>query len=256
MAKAAAFRRSAWLPVVEDGDGDAAASKFSGAPHLAGGEAWPACGNCGRPMQLFVQLNARDLPAAGRARLGEEMLLQFFYCTSDDPLCEDDCDAWQPHAASTLLRLVAAPEGSRGDRGTEIPAAMFPAKRITGWTEAADYPLWDEYEELGMEMSDAEADVLGDAFPVPARSCWDGRSGCSPRAIPRAASAARGWSTSSRSIPSGTCRTCSATWAWATSRSARGTRRSWRSAGRATDRGRSSKTAGLAAPGARRPRFS
>ncbi len=35
-----------------------------------------------RPMQMFVQLNARGLPAEGARALGG--LLQFFYCTSTD----------------------------------------------------------------------------------------------------------------------------------------------------------------------------
>lgn len=44
-----------------------------------------------RPMQMFVQLNARGLPTEGARALGG--LLQFFYCTSTDPECETDCEA-------------------------------------------------------------------------------------------------------------------------------------------------------------------
>jgi hypothetical protein len=176
LAKMAAVRRSSWLPETVEGDGAATDSRFSGAPSLAAGEAWPACGNCGRPMQLFVQLNARDLPPAGRARLGERMLLQFFYCTSDDPLCEDDCDAWRPHGASTLLRLIPAPEDGSG-QAAAIPDDMFPPKRITGWTEREDYPAWDEYGELGVHLSDDEEEAAADAFPLAGEKllgwpCW------------------------------------------------------------------------------------
>ena len=77
-AKIAAHRRTAYIPNVEKGDGPAGGSKFSGVPYLAAGESWPACGNCGRPMQLFVQLAADELPAEARERIGAGKLLQFF----------------------------------------------------------------------------------------------------------------------------------------------------------------------------------
>jgi uncharacterized protein YwqG len=47
----------AWYPKVSDGDGSLLDSKFSGKPYLLPGEEYPRCLNCGKPMQLFVQLN-------------------------------------------------------------------------------------------------------------------------------------------------------------------------------------------------------
>ncbi|MBV9774390.1 MAG: DUF1963 domain-containing protein [Gemmatimonadetes bacterium] len=156
--KLAAVRRRTWIPEVVDGDGGRADSKFSGRPYIPPSEAWPACGNCGKPMQLFVQLNGRDLPAEAGEALGGG-LLQFFYCTSDDPHCESECEAYFPNATSTLLRLLVPGEATGAD-GAEPPAGMFPPRRIVGWTESPDYPNWEELDELGIELGDEEADAL------------------------------------------------------------------------------------------------
>ena len=162
----APLRRTAWVPVVQEGDGERGASKFSGQPWLAPGEAWPPCGNCGKPMQLFLQLRARDLPAAAGDVL-EGGTFQLFYCTGDEPHCEGDCEAFFPNAASTLLRIVHPDEGEDGEPlaggGPEDP---FPPRRITGWTEAADYPDVQEIEEREMldpPLGDEESGPLYDS---------------------------------------------------------------------------------------------
>ncbi|HEX7240286.1 MAG TPA: DUF1963 domain-containing protein [Longimicrobiaceae bacterium] len=162
-ARLAEHRRPAYVPVVEDGDGPPGASGFSGTPSLLPGEPWPACGNCGRPMQLFVQLAGRDLPPAARDRIGPGELLQLFYCTSEDPPCESDCEAFFPDAESTLLRIV--PAGAAGD-APAVPGGMFPPKRIVGWREEEDYPNFEELEERGVELDDEELDVLSESFPL------------------------------------------------------------------------------------------
>jgi uncharacterized protein YwqG len=164
--KLAAHRRTAWIPEVEDGAGRADGSRFGGAPWLRPGEAWPPCVNCGRPMQLFVQLNARDLPPPG-ARALEGGLMQFFYCTSEDPACEIDCEAWAPDAKSTMLRLIPR-DDLGGGMAAPPEAGMFPARRITGWTERADYPNLEEAEGVGLELGDEETEEMyEDAFPLP-----------------------------------------------------------------------------------------
>jgi hypothetical protein len=165
LAKVAAHRRTAYLPVVEDGDTVAAGSKLAGAPALAPGEAWPACAHCGRPMQLFVQLSGDELPAAARERVRPGELLQLFYCTSVEPHCEGECDAWSPHAESTLLRLVPAPPA--GSAAPPVPPGMFPPRRIVGWTEVDDYPHYEEHGVLGVQLDDAEVDALLDSYPLP-----------------------------------------------------------------------------------------
>lgn len=158
-------RRIAWMPEVVDGEGPPDGSRLGGGPWLRPGEAWPTCGNCGRPMQLFVQLDARDLPAPG-ARVLEGGLLQFFYCISSDPPCDAECEAWAPGARSTLVRLIARDDVAGGTAA--VPErGMFPEKRIVGWTEHPDYPTWEEASELGVALTDEESDALADAgFPL------------------------------------------------------------------------------------------
>lgn len=156
--KLAPFRRRAWIPETADGDGGPGDSKFSGRPWLSPEEGWPACGNCGRPMQLFVQLSARDLPSEAEARLGGG-ILQLFYCTSEEPHCESECEAFFPDAKSTLLRLLPPP-GAAG--AGEPPSGTFPPRRIVGWTEVVDYPNWEELEELGVPLGDEEGDALAE----------------------------------------------------------------------------------------------
>src|SRR5688572_11141441 len=95
-------RRSCWLPAVGQGDSATTASKFSGIPYLATDEAWPVCPNCHNPIQLFVQLNSNDLPEKAGKPWGEG-LLQFFYCTNFEPMCDTECEAWAPFSRSTLL---------------------------------------------------------------------------------------------------------------------------------------------------------
>jgi uncharacterized protein YwqG len=159
------FARTAWLPVTVDGDGPPTASKFSGSPALGPSETWPQCGSCGRPMQLFVQLNASHLPDEGAARLLGG-ILQLFYCTSVEPLCESECQAFFRHSRSTLVRLL--PAGSATASGAAPPPpGMFPAKCIVDWTAVTDVPGWEELGDLSVDLSDEEAEALDLAGVVP-----------------------------------------------------------------------------------------
>jgi hypothetical protein len=164
-AKLANHRRTAWLPRTGDGEGTAEGSRFGGPPWLAAAEKWPACGNCGEPMQLFLQLDARDLPPEAVPVL-EGGLLQLFYCTNSADACEVKCEAWGPGAKSTLVRLV--PAGDRAAGAAAPPhTGMFPAKRIIGWDAVADYPGEEELSELGVSLSDTESDALSQSeLPV------------------------------------------------------------------------------------------
>ncbi len=146
--------RKAWIPIVEEGDGGRAASKFSGTPLLAHGETWPECPNCSKPMQLFLQLNLDELPEPVREEFGKG-ILQMFYCTSVNPLCEDQCEAYFPFAKSALLRIVPTTDNAGG---TELPeiAGGFPSKLIITWTEVDDYPNFEEVAAQGVELTDEE----------------------------------------------------------------------------------------------------
>lgn len=142
-------RRDAWLPVVEEGDGEG--SKFGGAPRLAAGEAWPACGRCNRPMALFLQLDLAAAPDPKlRARLGNG-LLQCFFCTDVD--CIHGPEEGDPFTPTHLLRVVDPREASvqATAPGGEDPSAEIPTRRIVGWDRVDDYPSMTEAEELGLE---------------------------------------------------------------------------------------------------------
>ncbi|HEY9652733.1 MAG TPA: DUF1963 domain-containing protein [Coleofasciculaceae cyanobacterium] len=78
------FMRPAFLPKVSEGDGELQSSKFSGKPWLSKNEHWPICQHCGKPMQLFVQLNLDSLPESLQGEFGSG-LIQLFYCNC--PVC-------------------------------------------------------------------------------------------------------------------------------------------------------------------------
>ncbi|WP_276307800.1 DUF1963 domain-containing protein [Stenotrophobium rhamnosiphilum] len=145
-------------------DGPLNASKFSGAPFLPSGSKWPACQNCGKPMQLFLQLNPSELPEQVTSPWGEG-LLQFFYCTNSEPLCEVDCEAFFPFSKSTLLRIVSA-EGKSEAVDSSAVLNGFPPKLIVGWKVDHDLPNWEELRSLGVELTDEESEELSEkGFP-------------------------------------------------------------------------------------------
>jgi uncharacterized protein YwqG len=182
------LQRRAWLPEVVDEDGAPTTSKFSGTPVLRADEAWPSCPNCGKAMPLFVQLNSRDLPAEAAARL-QGGLLQLFYCTSDDPHCESECEAFVPHARSTLLRILPIAEAvNSGD--ASIARTMFPPKRIVAWTPSTDLPNPEEIETLGTPLREEEAETLEE------------------RGLPHAGEKLRGWPMWVQGVEYPTCRQC------------------------------------------------
>src|SRR5215204_5793111 len=155
----APFERPAWLPVVKEGDGGGVAdSKFAGTPWLGASEGWPVCPNCEKPLQFFLQLDLARLPAAVAGEYGTG-LLQLFYCTNDETLCETECEAWTPFAKSMVVRLVAPTRGATRTAAVEVEDP-FPPKRIVGWREVDDYPSWQEGETLGVELDTAAWDAM------------------------------------------------------------------------------------------------
>jgi uncharacterized protein YwqG len=137
-----AHKRTAWTPIVEEKDGEATASKFSGMPWLAEDEPYPCCRNCQTPMPLLLQLNLADLPAELTGKFGSG-LLQLFYCTGNY------CDGgWEPFSGSKLVRLVQPSDRTQSLSAGSYPT--FPAKTIVGWTPFDDYPNSEEHDELGL----------------------------------------------------------------------------------------------------------
>ncbi len=151
-------RRSAWKPIVQESDGALTASKFAGTPWLGVNEEWPICPNCKKAMQHFLQLNLDELPESLVGKFGTG-LLQFFYCTSSEPLCDDDCDGWEPFAEMKVVRIVQPSPRSAEVNIPEIEN-LLPAKLIVGWEEIDDYPTKQEREMYGITIDDEEADFL------------------------------------------------------------------------------------------------
>lgn len=158
------FKRSAWKPITKNKDGSLSASKFSGTPLLEAGEEYPRCRNCDKPLQLFVQLNLGELPEPVQGEFGRG-LLQLFYCISQEPLCEVECEAFFPFAKSVLVRIIQ-PDTEISSSEIHLPANSFPPKLITGWKEIEDYPNAEEGYSLGIIKEYEEWDLIGDAgFP-------------------------------------------------------------------------------------------
>lgn len=158
------FRRPTWKPSVTIGDGPPGASKFSGVPWLNDGEEWPKCANCDQHLQLFLQLNLDDLPEALSGEFGDG-LIQMFYCTNENPMCEIDCEAFFPFAQSVIVRLIQK-KGSPPVVAVPAIKHFFPPKVITGWIEDEDYPNSEEGRSLGIELDESEWDQFSeDDFP-------------------------------------------------------------------------------------------
>jgi len=154
------FRKKAWLPKTRAGDGNVSASKISGIAHIPQGQSWPSCGNCGKPMQLFVQVNSDEVPddASG---LILEGILQLFYCTNSEPQCEVDCEAYFPFSKASLVRIVEP--GAFEQFETSPVENAFPARSIEGWELELDLPNWEELSMMGVELTDQESDLLADS---------------------------------------------------------------------------------------------
>lgn len=167
MTKEREFKRMAYLPRTIEGDGPRSTSKFSGTPWLPRGESWPSCKNCNQALQLFVQLNLSELPNREKKRLGKKGLIQLFYCTNDEPLCEVDCEAFFPFAESVLARFIDSFDDATVEAPTG-PENPFPAFQITGWDSLEDFPNYEEQRELlGPQEEETENWDDFDGHPEP-----------------------------------------------------------------------------------------
>ena len=153
------YKKQAWFPQVVERKSSPTSSKFSGIPALSKEESWPCCRNCKEPMQLFLQLNSKDLPESERDIFGQG-ILQVFYCTNKEKECELNCEAFFPFSKSTLVRVVDF-DGSNILSPENSPVKnAFPEKEIIGWESKDDYPNWEELECLGCGLSDEQSDLL------------------------------------------------------------------------------------------------
>lgn len=161
------LKRVAWIPAVADEISGPDCSKFSGIPALEKVEDWPCCRNCNEPMQLFLQLNSKDLPHEVGNCFGEGFL-QVFYCTNWDKRCEVRCKAFFPFSKSTLVRVLEIEREAIASIETSPVTHQFPERKIVGWSSKEDYPNWEELESLDVTLSDEQGELLSDLdYPLP-----------------------------------------------------------------------------------------
>jgi hypothetical protein len=146
------FKRTAYIPITESKKASFSyKSKFGGLPYLRDENDWPVCPNCKKNMQLFVQLNLNELPVQK-----ENSLAQLFYCTTSEPLCESDMEAFFPFSKSVECRIIEI--GSVSAQIEPSIDELLEEKQITKWTPKDDYPHFEEYDQLGIEL-ELEDDV-------------------------------------------------------------------------------------------------
>lgn len=142
--------RPTWVARLGPAAEDAARAQLGGRPLLLPGEAWPACGACGEPMPLALQLARAESPAPAQALFpGAAQYLQLFYCSSSG--CGAP-DAWEPFASNRLLRFLEA-----GQPAAEVPTCPEPpeAAEILGWDERLESPSGEDLPELESELEEA-----------------------------------------------------------------------------------------------------
>lgn len=159
LKKVEVYKRSTWMPVVDEDEEELLASKIGGQPYIPEGEAHPVCPNCKKELTLFLQLNPQTLPEGTDLDLERDKLIQLFYCTSQQPHCEVECEAYFPFSKSVLARSLPLPSSAPA---VSAPAAgrQFEEKLITDWLRYDDYPDWHEMQSGGANLSESEIEVL------------------------------------------------------------------------------------------------
>ncbi len=159
----APLRRSAWLPLIADGDCGLRSSKFSGIPWLGADESWPTCPRCAEPLAHFLQLDLANLPPELEGMFGKG-LLQMFFCVSRSGCTTQGADCFEPFSPYQVLRLVQ-PDSHAGSFFSPHFSKPIPARSITGWTETDDCPHPYECEERGFPPADGAMDALDNLYP-------------------------------------------------------------------------------------------
>ncbi len=151
------MEKTAWRPLTIPDDGQLDSSKFGGRPWMAQDEPWPLCGYCGHPLQFIAQINLCAVPEEVRDTFGDG-LLQLFYCTNSDPLCEVEREGWEPFSEGALVRVVDPVGPSAAVVMPEFEES-FPSRLVVDWIRSADYPAWCELYDL-LSLPDSVGEIL------------------------------------------------------------------------------------------------
>jgi hypothetical protein len=168
------LRRSTWRPLethpfnwrglfrrTEKAESNETASRYGGLPWLTAGEPWPLCRSCNRTMHLFIQLNLQTLPTEIEGKYGSG-LVQLFCCRRGD--CPVEVK-YEPNEC--LARLVDLDNPGRLASAEEGPKDPFPTLNIVNWKKQTDYfPHIEEIEQLEIELTEEECELLGDWGPL------------------------------------------------------------------------------------------
>lgn len=146
--------RTAWLPQCTEGEGEPRGARFGGRAWLPEGMQWPTCTSCGHAMHLFAQLPLAELP--GEAPVPDSGLLQLFYCTNSEPLCEVDLESYAPFGRAVVARIVDA----EGPGRLGEAASVYPAQAVVDWRPVLEPPGWEEADALGVELDDDTWDAV------------------------------------------------------------------------------------------------
>lgn len=132
-------KRNAWRPLVGD-SGITSLSYFGGEPTASDGAIWPSCAQCSKPMKFFFQLDLSALPTIFDTPV-REGVLQLFYCSSDDGMCE----TWEAFSGTHDLRIVPVSDRCQTNPDNQ---ASFPKRVINEWQCIADFPSPAEHDSL------------------------------------------------------------------------------------------------------------
>ncbi len=128
------FKKTAFLPATKESENAFSdKSKIGGFPYFRNENDWPKCPSCEKHMQLFLQLNLQELPENKK-----QGLIQLFYCTTSEPLCEFALEAFFPFSKSVECREIEVNEESASIK-PKIDN-LFNKKLIVGWNAKDDYP--------------------------------------------------------------------------------------------------------------------
>ena len=160
LEKVEVYRRTTWMPVIDEEEQEVTASKIGGEAFIPAGEEHPHCPNCGKELTLFLQLNPKNLPENCDLDLDPEKLIQLFYCTNQDPHCEVECEAYFPFSKSVVARTLPLPAEEPVKDAVPTVSRQFPEKVITDWISYDDYPDWQEMQVGDAGLTEAEVELL------------------------------------------------------------------------------------------------